>query len=197
MKDRAAIRETKGQSLIEVALVLPLLVLLGFGVFEFSRMIYTKNTIINMSRECANLASRSTTAPQDIMNALASTAPQSIGMSSNGMIYITEVSGRADGNIEVVAQYKWLSAAVSPVPASKVLGTCSPYVNDTCTPNPRPLASLPALHLHLCDLGGSSCPPPNDVKTAYAAEVFDNYKPVFTKVGNINYSPQLYSMTVF
>jgi TadE-like protein len=197
MKNRFAINEPMGQSLIEVALVLPLLILLGFGVLEFSRMIYAKNTIINMSRECANLASRSTTPPQNIMNALASTAPQSVGMSSNGMIYITQVSGRADGKIEVVAQYKWLSAAVNPLPESKVLGTCTPYVNDTCTPNPRPLASLNALHLNLCDLGGSSCPPPNDVKTAYAAEVFDNYKPVFTKIGNINYSPQLYSITVF
>ena len=51
-----------------------------------------------MSREGANLASRSTTTPQYIMNALASTA-QPLNMSSNGMIYITQVSGTTDGKI--------------------------------------------------------------------------------------------------
>ncbi|HWR59079.1 MAG TPA: TadE/TadG family type IV pilus assembly protein, partial [Thermodesulfovibrionales bacterium] len=134
----------RGQSFIELAIVLPLLILLGLGVFEFSRMLYAKNAIINMSREGANLASRTLTAPQDIMNALASTAPQSLNMSANGMIYITQVGGRADGNIEVITQYKWLLAGVSPIPASKVLGACTPYVSGACTPNPRPLASLTA-----------------------------------------------------
>lgn len=188
MKDRVLRKASSGQSFIEFAIVLPLLLLLGLGVFEFGRAIQAKNIITNMSREGANLASRSTTTPQDIMNALAATA-QPLNMSSYGMMYITQVNGKTDGsgNVEVAVQYRWPATKSSP--ASKVWGGCTSWGSDgTCTSlhTPLPLASLTALHLQQHDLA--------DGQVAYAAEVFYNYQVIFKKI--IKYSPQLYSETV-
>lgn len=47
----------KGQALVEVALILPILVLLVFGSFEFGRAMYIKNTLNYAAREGARRAS--------------------------------------------------------------------------------------------------------------------------------------------
>ena len=87
MKTRTHDNIDSGQAMIELALVLLFLVSLLLGVFDFARAIRTNNTIANMSREGANLASRTALAQQDIMNTLADTA-QPLNMQSNGtMIY--------------------------------------------------------------------------------------------------------------
>jgi hypothetical protein len=179
----------RAQSTIEFAFTLPLLLLLALGVFEFGRAIQAKNIVTNMSREGTNLASRSSGDIQDIMNALANTA-QPLDMSKYGMFYITKVSGMSDGQIEVVTQYRWLSATVSPLPASKVLNSCTRVAQDppgVCTPNPRPLASLSALNLTRGDLAAG--------KVAYVTEVFYRYPVIFKRI--INYGPQIYSKTIF
>ncbi len=48
--------DVRGQTLVELALVLPLLVLLIAGIFDFGRAIYGYNTVLNSSREAARLA---------------------------------------------------------------------------------------------------------------------------------------------
>lgn len=188
MKNRFPIGCCRGQSTIEFAFTLPLLLLLALGVFEFGRAIQAKNIVTNMSREGTNLVRRSSDDPQNIMNALANTA-QPLDMSKDGMFYITKVSGMSDGQIEVVTQYRWLSATVSPLPPSKV-SSCTRVPQDppgVCTPNPRPKASLSALNLNRYDLA--------DGQIAYVTEVFYRYKVVFRSI--INYSPQIYSKTIF
>jgi hypothetical protein len=136
-----------------------------------------------MSREGTNLASRSTDDPQTIMNAIASTA-EPLDMPSYGMIYITEVRGRSDGQIEVVTQYRYNSGFSQ---QSKVLASCSPWNNNICRPNPKPVANLSVLHLQAGDLA--------EGETAYATEVFYRQQVIFSKI--INYSPNIYSITVF
>ena len=63
-----------GQSMIELAIILPILLLLCFGAAELSHAILYNNILINMSREGANLASRTTQSPQFIINALSRTS---------------------------------------------------------------------------------------------------------------------------
>lgn len=84
------LNELAGQSVVELAIVLPLLLILALGVYDFSRAIQANNIIINMSREGANLVSRSSIEQQDVMNSLASTA-QPLAMGADGTMYITEV----------------------------------------------------------------------------------------------------------
>ena len=174
----------RGQSTIEFAFTLPLLLLLALGVFEFGRAIQAKNIVTNMSREGTNLIRRSSDDPQTIMNALASTA-QPLDMASYGMFYMIEVRGMSGGGIEVVKQYRW-TLGISPPPDSKV-ATCTPMVSGICTPSSPLVASLSALHLNSGDLA--------DGQTAFVTEVFYNYPVIFRNV--INYSPQIYSITIF
>ena len=47
---------TKGQALVEFALILPIFVLLLLGIFDFGRAIYAYNTVLNASREGARHA---------------------------------------------------------------------------------------------------------------------------------------------
>lgn len=50
-------RKEKGQVLIEMAIVLPLLFLLIFGLFDYARAMYTKNSLTNAARSGARVAS--------------------------------------------------------------------------------------------------------------------------------------------
>ena len=53
MKHRALWRREEGSALVEFALILPLLVLLLFGVIEFGLLLYNQQVITNASREGA------------------------------------------------------------------------------------------------------------------------------------------------
>ena len=48
---RGRFRGRKGQSLVEFALILPVLLLVLFGVFDFGRAIYAYNAVSNSARE--------------------------------------------------------------------------------------------------------------------------------------------------
>lgn len=49
-------KSQKGQALVETAIILPLLILLIMGLFEFGRFLYLKNTINNAARAGARTA---------------------------------------------------------------------------------------------------------------------------------------------
>lgn len=49
-------RSRRGQALVEFALVLPILVLLMLGIFDFGRAVFALSTINNAAREGARLA---------------------------------------------------------------------------------------------------------------------------------------------
>jgi hypothetical protein len=70
LKDNAMKRgnfgKSQGSVLIELALTLPLLLLIVFGIFEFGRAMYIKNTLNSAAREGARRASISPTTPLDI-----------------------------------------------------------------------------------------------------------------------------------
>ncbi|KAB0666539.1 pilus assembly protein [Oryzomonas japonica] len=54
------IRGSKGQALVELALILPILLLLILGVIEFGRAFYMKNTLTNAVRHAARKAAVNT-----------------------------------------------------------------------------------------------------------------------------------------
>lgn len=49
-------REPRGQALVEFALILPILILLLVGIFDFGRAIYAFNTVNNAAREAVRVA---------------------------------------------------------------------------------------------------------------------------------------------
>jgi Flp pilus assembly protein TadG len=203
MRLRSLKLSSEGQSLIELAIALPLLVMLGLFVFEFSRALYAENTIVNMGREGANLFSRTNNDPHDIITILRATAPASLHMDgTNSIIYITKVSGKADGsgNVEIVEQHRphplgaYTPASRLPTTTSGrgscVTTVCSPWVNDTCTPpaNSRPLACLNNLNLAVNSLPAGS--------NAFVVEVFFRHDTIFNNIG-IGIKPDMYSIAIF
>lgn len=86
-----------GQSMIELALILPILLLLCFGAAELSHAILFNNILINISREGANLASRTTQSPQFIIDALNHTSAP-LEMEAKGMLFISRVKGVDGGS---------------------------------------------------------------------------------------------------
>jgi hypothetical protein len=86
-----------GQSMLELAMILPVLLLLCFGAVELSHAILFNNMLINMSREGANLASRTTQSPQFIIDALNHTSAP-LEMEAQGMIFISRVTGMDVGS---------------------------------------------------------------------------------------------------
>lgn len=63
---RATLRSQKGQSLIELSLIAPLMIFLTYGAIEVGQVISTYLTMTHTSREGANLASRGTTSSQTL-----------------------------------------------------------------------------------------------------------------------------------
>lgn len=73
---RKLIRGTKGQSVVEFALVVPILMLIMVAIFEFGRMWMTMNVITSAAYEGARVAaitapsvSQATAAAQNVLNA--------------------------------------------------------------------------------------------------------------------------------
>jgi hypothetical protein len=92
----------QGISTLEFALMLPILLTLVIGVVEFSRALQCNNIISNISREGANLASRTLVAPSTIISVLTFTASP-LDMKNHGIMYISKIKGVDGGNNTIVS----------------------------------------------------------------------------------------------
>ena len=68
MKTRTIIKDQDGGALIEFAIILPLLILVIFGIIEFSLLLFTKQIITNATREGTRLGIIVTLEPERISN---------------------------------------------------------------------------------------------------------------------------------
>lgn len=93
----------RGLAVVEFAMILPILLVLMFGVVEFGRAILTRQVMINLSRETANLASRGTALPDAVSAAMLSSAP--LNLQTNGYVILTEVFRETNGNLRVRRQH--------------------------------------------------------------------------------------------
>lgn len=178
MKPRMPVKlpDVRGTALVELAILLPFLVLMVVGVFDFSRAIHAKNIITNMSREGTNLAARSgldSTKAQEIMNTLSYTS-QPLNMDANGMMYISVVQGTgATGSVvpRITTRYGWKNRTN---PASSI----GPVNGNAVGLGPLSLTN-----------GLSSG------EVVYVVEVFYRYRSVFFRY--LGFDKQMYSLSVF
>lgn len=63
------LRRTEGQELVEFALILPLLLLLIFGIMDFGLAIFSYNTIANAAREGARAGVIPSASDADVVDA--------------------------------------------------------------------------------------------------------------------------------
>ena len=71
---KSTLRSQKGQSLIELSLIAPLMIFLAYGAIEVGQVISTHLTMTHTSREGANLVSRGTPAAQALAAIVASSS---------------------------------------------------------------------------------------------------------------------------
>ena len=103
-------RRAAGAAAVEMALLLPLLVLLALPVADLARALQARLILDAISREGANLAARGalplSAASQDIMDALAATTPP-LDLRRDGMLFVSRIMGGASGPA-VLEQHRWL-----------------------------------------------------------------------------------------
>jgi Flp pilus assembly protein TadG len=87
----------KGIAALELALILPILCVMAFGIIDFGRLIQARLVVANVSREGGSLASREIIVGNALLAALqASTSPLSLQV--DGRIYVTRIRAGASRN---------------------------------------------------------------------------------------------------
>lgn len=170
---------SRGVAMIELALILPILILLVLGVIDFSRAIQFNNVLVNLTREGANLAARTTESPQFIVKTLMDTAAP-LKMNTDGMMYITKLVGQPDGRARVEEQYRRPTGGKTTL-VSRLWACSSWQGTGVCSmPSTRPVVTLPV--------------PLSPGEAVYAVEAFYDYT-LFTRYV-ISEDPRLYSITI-
>jgi len=87
----------QGASAVEMAIILPILVMLVFGAIDFGRLFHARLIMTNVAREGASLASREITLPTGTYSAanlvsLLQTSASPLDMATLGRIYIWKIS---------------------------------------------------------------------------------------------------------
>jgi len=106
--------ESGGQSLIEVALALPLLLVLLLGMVDGARAYYVAGLVANAAREGASYAARNATATraQVTQRACDTTGIAAFGTACPGLTVACTVSG-GDASVEVRLDFSLLTASIT------------------------------------------------------------------------------------
>ena len=192
----------RGIAAVELALLLPMLVILALCAIDGARALQANIIMTNVAREGANLASRGGTdledGSQDIIYAVMASAPP-LNVNQQGMMYITRVMGVGTTRSVVLDQYRWDDAArnlgarrSSYQPASRIYACGSWNSAGKCTgisSTSRPTVSV---------LTGKL----DDGEIVYVVETFYKFDMLvnaftFRKDALPTFGPDLYSMSVF
>ena len=124
---RRRCKDDDGQAMVEMVPVVLILLALVFGVIDFGRAIMTRQIMVNVSREGANLASRGTS----LSNALAAVvnSARPLDINENGYVILTSVSRDSSGKATIGDQQ---SVGGQPI-ASRIgtgIGTTPVLPND-------------------------------------------------------------------
>ncbi|MYN30455.1 TadE/TadG family type IV pilus assembly protein [Duganella levis] len=200
-------RRATGIAAVEVALILPVLIILFLSMVDLARGIQANMILINLSREGANLASRGklqlSENAQTIIGQVAASAPP-LDMNKQGMLYVTRIMGQTSGSgtrTIVLEQYRWDDSVNNRgyrvsgyAPTSKVwsCGNWASGVAGTCvvpTGSNAPVTTLMSNQLA-------------DGEVVYVVEAFYKFDMVFAPVtlgplGTSTIGPNLYSMSIF
>lgn len=170
------LEDERGNALVELAFCLPVLLVLVFGLIDFSQMIFDKQAMSGMTRQGSNLASRTyngdpTTLPPLVTGLVAQGASLNIG--TNGRIIVTVVH-------DVASKHQIEAQAISTtgISATSQVGT------GAGSP-----ATMPSDATAVLSAG----------KTLYVTEVFYSYTPI-TPVGHFlkkNLASTFYEVAYF
>lgn len=166
------LEDDRGGALVEFALCISMLLILVYGLIDFSQMIFDHQVMSGLSRQGSDLASRGTKL-QDTVSAL-DTQGASLNISANGRIIVTAVAEDSSGKFQIVDQ------AESP-PGISVTSAVGSGIGKT--------ASMPVSANTALKAG----------QTLYVTEVFYSYSPM-TPIGaflNTSLASTLYESAYF
>ena len=195
----------RGQALVELTLILPMLLTLTLGAVELSNMIYTYQVMHRLTAQGANMAARITppTTLDDVMN------------------------GVIDASCPIISRGPVTVATCPPSNAVKWRVIYTQMGPDTSQPNPQPYvvieqrvvgagsvdstkricASCGLAATYTCDPAAGGCITPNvpsigsigSGQSLYAFEVFYDYSPI-TVLGNFvgdTFAGRFYERSIF
>ena len=159
-------RNNSGQALIEMAFIVPMLLVFIFGLIYFSRAMFDLAVITNLAGEGSSQASRGTTLPNTAANLINSNFSD-VNMQAKGCVIVTSVNSPANGSYKVTGQ-----ASSAPCNGgTSQIGSCNPQ-GGVCTGS----ATLPPqIQTMFNQIGSTNV-------TMYVTEVTYNYAPV-TPIG--------------
>jgi Flp pilus assembly protein TadG len=166
-------QNASGQSLVELALIMPMLMVFVFGIVDFTRALYYKEVITNLAGEGSAAASRElTTYFPTTVAAVMSDAD--INMTKNGCVVITQVTNPSSGKYTVSGQI--------------ISNPCNAGASDPsligCYPPPSGCGNATIPTLVQTVLQSTTNP------TVAITEVFYNYTPI-TPIGYFMHSNNL------
>jgi hypothetical protein len=91
-------RNNSGQALVELALIMPMLMIFVFGIVDYTRALYDQEVITNLAGEGSSMASRGARLSD---TAAAVWSDADIDMASSGCVVITSVSSPSSGSYKV------------------------------------------------------------------------------------------------
>ncbi len=98
----ARLEDERGAALVELALCLPMLLVLVFGLIDFSQIIFDHQFMTGLSRQGSDLASRGTSLT-DTVSAL-TIQGANLNIAANGRIVVTAVADGSNGKPQIVDQ---------------------------------------------------------------------------------------------
>lgn len=117
-------RPARGQSLVEFALVLPIFVLLLFGLLDMGRAIYINNTLSQVTREAARLA----TAQASWVGETTSTEPTC--NTAGGPVCPADVA-TLKANLDAAANR--MAVGMGTIPSTQIYLQCNPSTSTAPT----------------------------------------------------------------
>jgi len=80
----------KGASAVELAIILPLLILMVFGIIDFGRFFHARLILTNLAREGGSLASRDIQSASELLTMLQA-GSRPLDLAASGQIYIWRI----------------------------------------------------------------------------------------------------------
>ena len=152
-----------GQAFIEFAFVILMTVIMLFATIDVGRTLYTREVLINLSREGANLASRGSSLTQTVESVM---SDSSLNLTTNGLVIVTAITNGFDSNFYVAQQ----------VTSTELSGTGTGLAEPSrvAPGGPGTTVTLPS--------GVAGLPPSN--QALYVTEVFYHVAPI-TPIGSL------------
>ena len=159
-------RGETGVAAVELAFILPLVLIILLAIIDFARVFDARFVITNLAREGGSLASRDLKSATDLI-LLLQTGASPLDLQNSGKIYITKITAGAT------------QANPKPVIATPTTGGTLSAASSIQATSTKILGLSDTMYNHLVfNINNKSPPEPADISGVIVVEVFYKYTPI-------------------